>query len=76
MTHTNPNEGRSISQFLTPEAMVTPGVAGSLTMLITNALATSLAFPRAWTGLVLSFICGSLVLVSEKVSSPRWCSTC
>lgn len=32
-----------LAQFLTPEAMLTPGVAGSLTMMITNALTLNFA---------------------------------
>jgi hypothetical protein len=56
----------TIQDFLTPEAMLTPGVAGSMTMMITNALATNFNMPRAWLGLSLSFVFGLLVLVSTK----------
>jgi hypothetical protein len=56
----------TIQDFLTPEAMLTPGVAGSMTMMITNALATNFNMPRAWLGLALSFVFGLLVLVSTK----------
>jgi hypothetical protein len=56
----------SFQDFLTPEAMLTPGVAGSLTMMITNALATNFSLPRAWLGLALSFVFGLLVLVAAK----------
>ena len=62
-------EESSISQFLTPEAMLTPGVAGSLAMMITNALAVNFNAPRAWTGLVLSFVFGLLVLGSRLIKS-------
>ena len=55
-----------IEEFLTPEAMLTPGVAGSLTMMITNALAVNFAMPRAWIGLGQSFVFGLLVLVSTR----------
>ena len=55
-----------LAQFLTPEAMLTPGVAGSLTMMITNALTLNFAMPRAWVGLGLSFIFGLLVLVTTR----------
>lgn len=55
-----------LQQFLTPEAMLTPGVAGSLTMMIANALAVNFNAPRAWAGLLLSFLFGLLVLVSAK----------
>jgi hypothetical protein len=61
------NQNQSpIQEFLTPEAMLTPGVAGSLTMMITNALATNFTMPRAWVGLCLSFLFGLLVLVSAR----------
>ena len=56
----------AVEEFLTPEAMLTPGVAGSLTMMITNALAVNFAMPRAWIGLGLSFLFGLLVLVSTR----------
>jgi hypothetical protein len=52
--------------FLTPEAMLTPGVAGSMTMMITNALALNFAMSTAWTALVLSFVFGLLVLAAAK----------
>jgi len=52
--------------FLTPEAMLTPGVAGAMTMMITNALAQNFELPRAYTGLGLSFVFGLLVLAASK----------
>lgn len=59
-------QSNPLAQFLTPEAMLTPGVAGSLTMMITNALTQNFAMPRAWVGLALSFIFGLLVLVATR----------
>jgi hypothetical protein len=46
--------------------MVTPGVAGAMTMMIANTLASTFLFPRAWVGLGLSFLFGLLVLVSDR----------
>jgi hypothetical protein len=66
MSDTASGTSNPIQDFLTPEAMLTPGVAGSMTMMITNALATNFDMPRAWMGLVLSFVFGLLVLVSTK----------
>ena len=63
--NTNGNSN-TLQDFLTPEAMLTPGVAGSMTMMITNALAVNFSMPRAWLGLGLSFVFGLLVLVSTK----------
>jgi hypothetical protein len=58
-----------LDSFLTPEAMLTPGAAGALTMMITNALGVSFSSPRALTALILSFAFGLLVLVADK---PFW----
>jgi hypothetical protein len=67
---TEPGKGgtvqASLSEFLTPEAMFTPGVLGAFAMMITNALGANFQTPRAWTALALSFGCGLLVLVSAK----------
>jgi hypothetical protein len=49
------------SEFLNPKSMVTPGVAGGLTMLITNALAKQFDLPGNWTSLMVSFLFGLLV---------------
>ena len=53
-----------VESFLNPQSMLTPGVAGALTMMIANVLAIQFAMPRAWTGLGLSFLFGLLVFVS------------
>ena len=62
----NSSNKSAIEQFLTPEAMLTPGVAGALTMMITNTLTVNFAMPRAWVGLGLSFVFGLLVLVTTR----------
>jgi hypothetical protein len=57
--------GTPFSDFLNPQSMLTPGIAGSLTMLITNTLAFQFGFiSRAWIGLALSFLFGTLVFVA------------
>lgn len=47
--------------FLDPKSMLTPGVAGSLTVLITGTLASQFGLPGNWTGLILSFLFGLMV---------------
>ena len=54
--------GIKLEKFLTAEAMITPGIAGSTVMTITNVLAPTFAWPQAWIALGLSFMVG-LVLV-------------
>jgi hypothetical protein len=68
MPNTN---GGALDSFLTPEAMLTPGAAGAMTMMITNALGVSFATPRALTALILSFVFGLLVLVANKTLMVR-----
>ena len=58
-----------IEKFVTPESMLTPGLAGGMTMGITNALAFQFALnaPQpALIALVLSFVFGLCVFVSGK----------
>src|SRR5213595_1337567 len=50
--------------------MLTPGIAGGVTMLIANALWVAFSLPPRWTSLVLSFLLGLLVFVATKV--PLW----
>jgi hypothetical protein len=66
MNERSKQQANVLDSFLTPEAMLTPGLAGAMTMMITNALAQSFELPRAYTGLALSFTIGLLVLVGAK----------
>lgn len=55
-----------LDQFLTPEAMLTPGVAGAMAMMITNALGANFNMSLSWTALILSFVFGLLSIVTNK----------
>lgn len=61
----------SFDKFLTPEAMVTPGVAGSMSMMIGNALHYNFNVPNGWAVLVLSFAFGLLVLAHTEPMLKR-----
>jgi hypothetical protein len=59
-----------LDQFLTPESMLTPGVAGATAMMITNALGNNFNMPLSWTALVLSFVFGLLsIVVAEPLAT-------
>jgi hypothetical protein len=63
------NESNTFQDFLNPESMLTPGVAGALVMMIANALAVNFDFSdhgRKYAGLILSFIIGLLVLSATR----------
>src|SRR5438067_1992162 len=63
-------ERGKVEEFLQPKAMLTPGIAGGVTMLIANALWVAFSLPPRWTSLVLSFLLGLLVFVATRV--PLW----
>ncbi len=56
--------------FLRPESMVTPGVAGGMVMAITNTLWLHFGLEPRWTGLGLSFLLGTVVFVAGSL--PVW----
>jgi hypothetical protein len=60
-----------LDDFLNPKSMLTPGVAGSLVMLLTNAICYNFGElqPR-WVGLVLSGALGLLVFLKGTI--PLW----
>jgi hypothetical protein len=62
---TNPNRGIQASDFLNPASMLTPGLAGAVAMMITNALSSAFDFNPPYTALGLSFLLGTIVWVSD-----------
>jgi hypothetical protein len=61
-----------MDSFIDAKSMITPGVAGTIVMLVTNALANTFSLPGKWVALVLSFVCGLLVFGDKKLKvGPR-----
>ena len=52
------------NEFLNPKSMVTPGIAGAMTMMITNTLHQQFGAPVNWTGLTISFVIGLIVFTA------------
>ena len=65
-------ERAKVDEFLQPKAMLTPGIAGGVTMRIANALWVAFSLPPRWTSLVLSFVLGLLVFVAKGGGVPLW----
>jgi uncharacterized membrane protein YjgN (DUF898 family) len=57
-------QGVQISDFLNPASMLTPGLAGAVTMMISNALWIAFGLNAAWSTLILSFLLGMIVWVA------------
>lgn len=55
-----------VDEFLNPKSMLTPGMAGSLTTLITNSLVTQFDLVPSFTGLFISFLFGLLVFAGTR----------
>jgi hypothetical protein len=61
---------RAESEFLNPKSMLTPGAAGAVIMLISNALWVTFGFPSNWSALLFSFLF-ALMVVGHYVA-PFW----
>jgi hypothetical protein len=58
-----------MKEFLNPKSMLTPGVAGAVTMLISNTLWFQFELPQKWTALTVSFLLGLIVVAADL---PVW----
>jgi hypothetical protein len=67
---TNQATTNPIGDFLNPKSMLTPGLAGAMTMAITNALCSSFALPRPLIALALSFLLA--ILAVGVAIMPLW----
>lgn len=59
-----------IKEFLNPKSMLTPGLAGGITMMIANSLWVQFALPQKWSALVVSFLFGAIVF--SVTTLPIW----
>lgn len=56
-----------MDDFLKSKAMMTPGVAGAMTTMITGTLVSQFGLPGNWTGLVISLLMGLAVWADKSV---------
>ena len=61
----------SIDEFLNPKSMLTPGMAGAVTMMIANTLWVQFGCTPKWSGIAISFGFGLLVFFAS-VGAPLW----
>jgi hypothetical protein len=59
-----------LKDFLNPKSMLTPGIAGGITMMIANTLWVQFELPQKWTALTVSFLLGFLILLARE--TPIW----
>lgn len=59
-----------VNDFLNPNSMLTPGIAGSITMMIANTLWINFGLDPKETALIICLLLGLLVLAELKV--PLW----
>lgn len=57
-----------MDDFISSKSMITPGIAGSATTMITGTLVTAFGFPGAVTALIVSFIFGLMALADKSVT--------
>jgi hypothetical protein len=56
----------ALKEFLNPHSMLTPGLCGGITLLITNTLAAQFAAPPNYTGLGISCLFGLIVFAATS----------
>jgi len=59
-----------VDDFLKPESMMTPGVAGAITMTVSNTMWMQFGLQQRWCALALSFAFGALVFAATRI--PLW----
>jgi len=59
-------------EFLNSRSMLTPGLAGALTMTISNALWLEFGLPQKYVGIAISFLIGVLIVFSDKALIKFW----
>jgi len=59
-----------VNDFLNPRSMLTPGIAGGITMTIANTLWVQFGLESKWTALVISFALSLLVFRAQNI--PFW----
>ncbi|MCB1948805.1 hypothetical protein [Nitrosomonas sp.] len=57
-----------MDNFISSKSMITPGIAGSATTMITGTLVTTFGFPGAVTALAISFVFGLMALADKSIT--------
>lgn len=60
-----------MDDFVNSKAMMTPGVAGATTTMITATLSSQFGLPGNWTGMVISLLFGLCVWADKAVAVPQ-----
>jgi len=58
---------QDVKDFLNPKSILTPGIAGGISMVISNTLWMNFGLTPRWSGLVISFLLGLLVLATVEI---------
>ena len=64
------NKSLKLDEFLNPKSILTPGLAGGLTMLISSTLWVQFGWETKWTALAISFAISFLVVRGMKNVPP------
>jgi len=70
MEQTAEKNETTTNDFFDPRSMLTPGVAGAFTMMITNAAAANLGLPPGYSALAISALLALVVFLRAK--QGRW----
>lgn len=62
---------RYVNEFFNARSMLTPGIAGATTMMITSSLVAAFHLPGSYVALAISAILGLITMSDESIQIPE-----
>ena len=62
--------GTYVNEFFHAKSMLTPGIAGATTMMITSSLVAAFNLPGSWVALAVSLLLGLVVMTDDSIAMP------
>ncbi len=67
----DPMRRRYVNEFFNARSMLTPGVAGATTMMITSSLVAAFGLPGSYVALAVSLLLGLVAMSDQSVRLPQ-----
>ena len=62
---------RYVNEFFSARSMLTPGIAGATTMMITSSLVAAFHLPGSYVALAISLVLGLITMSDESLKLPE-----
>lgn len=61
---------RNVNEFFNARSMLTPGIAGATTMMVTSSLVAAFQLPGSYVALAISMLLGLVAMSDETITKP------